>query len=431
VTSPATDPTLPNNSCPGDKTTEVLIIGGGPAGAAAGYWLSQLGHDVIIVEKKTFPRDKTCGDGLTPRAVKQLHDMGLEHELSQFHRYEGLRATAHGRTLELSWPSHPIYPQHGYVVRRRELDTMVALNAEASGATLLQGYEALQPIIERGFVRGAVVQAKDSETPINIHASYVIIADGANSRFGRSLGTFRTKKWPYGTAIRTYWESPMHDDPWIESALDVKDRNGNSMPGYGWIFPVGDGTVNIGVGLLSTFRDFKSVNTTHLLDAYAHQVADAWKIDPDAPTQRATSGRIPMGGSVGPKAGPTYLVVGDAAGSVNPFNGEGIDYAYETARIAANVLHEALITGNASALQQYPVLLDQEYGQYFKVARLFARIIGRPVLMRELSRVGLQSRTLMEWVLRIMANLLRPDEIGPAEVAYKMASAIVRLMPNA
>jgi len=203
------------------------------------------------------------------------------------------------------------------------------------------------------------------------------------------------------------------------------------MPGYGWIFPVGDGTVNIGVGLLSTFRDFKSVNTTHLLDAYAHQVADAWKIDPDAPTQRATSGRIPMGGSVGPKAGPTYLVVGDAAGSVNPFNGEGIDYAYETARIAANVLHEALITGNASALQQYPVLLDQEYGQYFKVARLFARIIGRPVLMRELSRVGLQSRTLMEWVLRIMANLLRPDEIGPAEVAYKMASAIVRLMPNA
>jgi len=275
------------------------------------------------------------------------------------------------------------------------------------------------------------VQAKGAPSPINITAQYVIVADGANSRFGRSLGTFRTREWPYGTAIRTYWESPMHDDPWIESALDVKDRNGNSMPGYGWIFPVGDGTVNIGVGLLSTFRDFKSVNTTHLLDAYAHQVADSWKIDPESPTQRATSGRIPMGGSVGPKAGPTYLVVGDAAGSVNPFNGEGIDYAYETARMAAQVLHEALITGNASALQQYPMLLDAEYGQYFKVARLFARVIGRPVLMRELSRVGIQSKTLMEWVLRIMANLLRPDELGPAEAAYKAAAAIVRLAPNA
>ncbi|MEY2775622.1 MAG: hypothetical protein RL218_847, partial [Actinomycetota bacterium] len=97
-----------------------------------------------------------------------------------------------------------------------------------------------------------------------------MIADGANSRFGRALGTSRTREWPYGTAIRTYWQSPRHAEPWIESALDVKDRNGKSMPGYGWIFPVGDGTINIGVGLLSTFKDFTSVNTTLLLDSYAH-----------------------------------------------------------------------------------------------------------------------------------------------------------------
>ena len=414
-----------------DLRTEVLIIGGGPAGASAGYWLSQLGHDCIIVEKKKFPREKTCGDGLTPRAVKQLGDMGLADELAKFHRYEGLRATAHGRALELQWPTHPIYPQHGYVVRRRDLDAMVAHNAAKHGARLLEGHEALEPITDRSRLGGTVVKSKDSDTSFTITAQYVIVADGANSRFGRALGTFRTREWPYGTAIRTYWESPMHADPWIESALDVKDRNGNSMPGYGWIFPVGDGTVNIGVGLLSTFRDFKNVNTTQLLDAYAHQVADSWKIDPESPTQRATSGRIPMGGSVGPKSGAGYLVVGDAAGSVNPFNGEGIDYAYETARIAADVLHEALSTGNASVLQQYQSILDDEYGQYFKVARLFARVIGRPVLMRELSRVGMHSRSLMEWVLRIMANLLRPDEIGPAEAAYKAASAIVRLVPNA
>ncbi len=410
---------------------DVLVIGAGPAGAAAGYWLARHGLDVVMVDKKTFPREKTCGDGLTPRAVKQIEDMGLGDQLSRFHRYEGLRATAHGKALELQWPSHPIYPQHGYVVRRRELDTMVARNAVAAGATLLEGREALAPVLDRGFVRGATVQANDADSPTDITAKYVIVADGANSRFGRALGTFRTKEWPYGTAIRTYWESPRHAEPWIESALDVTDRNGNPLPGYGWIFPVGDGTVNIGVGLLSTFRDFKSVNTTHLLDAYAHMVADRWQIDPGNPTDKATSGRIPMGGSVGPKSGPTYLVVGDAAGSVNPFNGEGIDYAYETARIAAGVLADAIMNNDPAALQRYQTLLDDEYGQYFKVARLFARIIGRPVLMRELSRVGIQSRTLMEWVLRIMANLLRPDEIGPAEAAYKAAAAIVRLAPNA
>ncbi len=406
------------------------MIGGGPAGASAAYWLARYGHDVTIVERKSFPREKTCGDGLTPRAVHQLNEMGLGDELNQFHRYNGLRATGMGRQLELQWPSHPIYPQYGYVARRRELDTMVARNAVAAGATLLEGHEALQPIVDRGFVRGAVVQPTIGE-PVEIRARYVVVADGANSRFGRSLGTFRTREWPYGTAIRTYWETPRHAEPWIESALDVKDRNGNPMPGYGWIFPVGDGTVNIGVGLLSTFREFKSVNTTHLLDSYAHQVADRWEINADKPECKATSGRIPMGGSVGPKAGPSYLVIGDAAGSVNPFNGEGIDYAYETARMAAAVLHEALDGGDPTALQRYPSLLEEEYGEYFKVARLFARVIGRPALMRELTRAGMHSRTLMEWVLRIMANLLRPDELGPAEMAYKAAANLVKLAPNA
>jgi geranylgeranyl reductase family protein len=411
-------------------TTDVLVIGGGPAGASAAYWLAKYGHEVTIVERKSFPREKTCGDGLTPRAVHQLNEMGLGDQLAQFHKYNGLRATGMGRQLELQWPSHPVYPQYGYVVRRRELDTMVARNAVAAGATLLEGHEALQPIVDRGFVRGAIVQPPEGE-PIEIRARYVVVADGANSRFGRSLGTFRTREWPYGTAIRTYWETPRHAEPWIESALDVKDRNGNPMPGYGWIFPVGDGTVNIGVGLLSTFREFKSVNTTHLLDAYAHQVADRWEIQPDHPECKATSGRIPMGGSVGPKAGPSYLVIGDAAGSVNPFNGEGIDYAYETAHMAAQVLHEALDTGDPTTLQRYPSMLDDEYGEYFKVARLFARVIGRPALMRELTRAGMHSRTLMEWVLRIMANLLRPDELGPAEMAYKAAAKLVKLAPNA
>src|SRR4051812_40690954 len=138
-----------------------------------------------------------------------------------------------------------------------------------------------------------------------------------------------------------------------------------------------------------------------------------------------------MGGSVNPKVGPTWIVVGDAAGSINPFNGEGIDYAYETGRMAAGLLDEALTTGDGMALQQYPRLLQDEYGLYFKVARLFARIIGRPVLMRELTRVGMHSRTLMDWVLRIMANLLRPDEIGPAEAVYKVVSQLARLIPEA
>ena len=104
------------------------------------------GHNVLAVEKKTFPREKTCGDGLTPRAVRQLWDMGLADELTHYHRFDGLRALAHGKELELKWPSHPLYPSCGYVVRRCELDQLVAQNAVRAGAELRQGTEAIAPL---------------------------------------------------------------------------------------------------------------------------------------------------------------------------------------------------------------------------------------------------------------------------------------------
>ncbi len=413
------------------RPVDVLVVGAGPAGAATAYWLSDAGHEVVVVERKTFPRDKTCGDGLTPRAVRQLADMGLEDQVAaEHHRFSGLRAVAHGITLELAWPSHPQFPSHGYVVRRRHLDQLVADHAVKAGATLWQGTEALAPVLDRGLVAGAVVRRAGSEATTEVRARYVVVADGANSRFGRALGTSRNRSYPQGMAIRGYWRSPRHDDPWIESVLDVRDRDGASLPGYGWIFPLGDGTINVGIGLLSTFRDWKQVNTSHLMDEFAATAPSYWGISPETQIGRPTGGRLPMAGSVGPKAGPTYLVVGDAAGSVNPFNGEGIDYAYETGRLAAEVLTEALASGDGLALRHYPEALEAEFGLYFKVARGFAAIIGRPALMKELTRVGMHSRSLMEWVLRIMANLLRPDEVGPAEAAYRAVAALARLVPE-
>jgi menaquinone-9 beta-reductase len=410
---------------------DVLVIGGGPAGSAAGFWLAKAGHDVCVLERKTFPRDKTCGDGLTPRAVHQLRDMGLEPAIAaHHHRHDGLRAIAHGITLELPWPQHPVFPDYGYVVRRRDLDRMVAEHAAGAGATLRIATEAVRPLVRDGLVTGAVVKDKANSQTREVHARYVIVADGSLSRFGRALGTSRNKAYPQGIAIRGYFESPLSTDPWIESCLDVHDREGRSMPGYGWIFPLGDGTINVGIGLLSTFKGYKDVNTTNLMTEWAATAPERWGIDPDAMLAPPTGGRLPMAGSINPKVGPNWLLVGDAAGSINPFNGEGIDYAYETARMAADLVDEAIISGTALPLQRYPTMLDDEYGLYFKVARNFAKIIGQPTLMRELTRVGMRSQSLMEWVLRIMANLLRDDEIGPAEAAYRSVARIARMVPD-
>jgi geranylgeranyl reductase family protein len=413
---------------------DVLVVGAGPSGAAAGYWLAEAGHRVLVVERKRFPRDKTCGDGLTPRAVRQLEDMGLAERLTGYQRFEGLRSIAHGVTLELEWPDHPLYPSYGYVVRRRDLDEMVAERAVKAGATLWSATEAVAPLVDGGLVTGAVLHQKEKEgeggATVEVRARYLVVADGSNSRFGRALGAARDRTYPMGMAVRGYYRSPRHDDPWIESHLDIHDKAGNHLPGYGWVFPVGDGTVNVGVGLLSTFAGWKDVNTSHLMDAFCETAPSYWGISPETACGAPTGGKLPTGLSVRPAVGPTWLTVGDAAGSVNPFNGEGISVAYETGRLAAEALDEALRTGNGLALQGYPRRLDEVYGLYFKVARVFVRAIGNPAVMRELTRVGFHSRTLMEWVLRIMANLLRPDELGPAEAAFKLVERMVAVAPE-
>jgi geranylgeranyl reductase family protein len=410
---------------------DVLVVGAGPSGAACAHWLAEAGHDVVMVEKKRFPREKTCGDGLTPRAVRQLDDMGLGAQLQDHHRFVGLRSIAFGRTLELQWPDTPGFPRYGYVVTRHDLDDLVAQRAVKAGAALWDGFEAAAPLVERGIVRGATVIDKQTGKSREVRGRFVVVADGANSRFGRALGTQRDRSYPQGMAIRGYFRSPRHDEPWIESHLDIHDRAGNVLPGYGWIFPVGDGRVNVGIGLLSTSHQWKDVNTSKLMDDFVAWAPASWDIRPETSCGPPTGGRLPMGLSVGPNTGPTWLVVGDAAGAINPFNGEGIAYAYETGRLAAEVLHDALAADDGLALQAYDRRLQSEYGLYFRVARAFVHIIGRPELMRALVGTGMHSRTLMEWVLRIMANLLRPDEIGPAEAAYRAVAAIARLAPAA
>ncbi|MHB8670805.1 MAG: geranylgeranyl reductase family protein [Acidimicrobiales bacterium] len=399
------------------------MVGAGPSGAACATWLAEAGHDVVVLEKKRFPREKTCGDGLTPRAVRQLIDLGVEEELARHHRFDGLRSIAGGRVLELRWPDTPGMPDHGYVVTRHDLDALVAERAVKAGATLREGAEAVAPLIDGEGLRGARL-ADGTE----VRARYVVVADGANSRFGRALGTTRDRSYPQGMAIRGYYTSPRHDEPWIESHLDIRDASGAALPGYGWIFPVGDGRVNVGVGLLSTSNRWKSVNTTNLMSSFVQGAPESWGLRaPGAACGAPTGGRLPMGLSVGPRAGASFLVTGDAGGAINPFNGEGIAYAYETGRYAAEALHLALASGDPRALATYDERLELEYGLYFKVARAFVKIIGRPELMRALVGTGMHSRSLMEWVLRIMANLLRPDELGPAELAYGAVARIARL----
>ncbi|MFQ5966838.1 MAG: geranylgeranyl reductase family protein [Acidimicrobiia bacterium] len=406
---------------------EVVVVGGGPAGSAAAYRLAEAGRDVLLAERKSYPREKTCGDGLTPRAIFALQEMGFDFEVPTFHKVDGIRSYAGDDYLELTWPQHSQFPAWGGVIRRSDLDEQVVALARKQGAAVSENTEA-RPLLVDGSLEG-VELVSDGETE-TMNPLVVIVADGSLSRFGRALGAERRRDYPLGLAARAYWTSPRADDRFMESQLDLRDARGDTLPGYGWVFPLGDGTVNVGVGLLSTFRRWKDVNTTTMLYDYAASAPDYWSISEETRLTDPRGGKLSMALSLGPLVGPNWVVVGDAAAAINPWNGEGISLAYETGRMSAEVVHAALEANDLSLLSRYPQELSDTYGDYYRFARLFGRAIGRPTVMRSLAHVGLNSRPLMEWVLTVMANLLEPSERGIGEQVYRMLERLVRVTPG-
>jgi geranylgeranyl reductase family protein len=419
---------MDSTHAPRTETADVVVIGGGPSGASAATRLAQAGLDVVVIEKKTYPRAKTCGDGLTPRSVKALLDLDMAEELSRWHLVKGLRAYGGGRMLELEWPEHPVFPSYGAVVTRAELDMAIADRAKAAGARFFEQTEATDPVLRDGVIRGVLCKPKQGD-PFRIDTGWVVVADGSLSRFGRGLGNERDRRFPLGMAIRGYFDSPRDKDGFIESHLDIRDAEGRALPGYGWVFPEADGTVNVGIGLLSTFKDWKGVNTSYLMEAFAQQTAESWQFDPDA-GRDVRGGKLPMGLSVRPRVGPNWITVGDAGGSINPFNGEGIAYAMETAELGTDVLIGAVRTGNGAHLLRYPQILDEKYADYYRAARAFVRLIGEPRIMKVLANVGMRSAPLMRFVLQVMANLLSPELRGAQDRTYRMLEKVVLVGPE-
>jgi geranylgeranyl reductase family protein len=404
------------------------VVGGGPAGSAAAYWLARDGLDVTLVEKKEYPRDKTCGDGLTPRAILQLQEMGFDFDVPEFHRITGLRSYAgDDLMIEMSWPDHSRFPNWGGVIRRRDLDQQVARLAEKEGVRIREKTTAT-PVIEDGTLTSvALANGGASET---LTPDITIIADGSMNRFGRDLGTARRRDYPLGMAARGYYASPRSDDPFLESQLDLRDSSGATMPGYGWVFPLGDGTVNVGVGLLSTFKKWKDVNTTHMMNDYVATAPEYWGLSEESKLSKPMGGKLTMSYSKSPLVGGNWITIGDAAGAINPWNGEGISYAYETGRIAAGYVAEAVATDDPGLLRRYPQRLEDEYGLYYKMARIFVKLIGYPSVMRTLAHTGLRNRPLMEWTLKVMSNLLDEDDKHMGERTYQALAAIVRTLPT-
>lgn len=394
---------------------------------------------MLVLDKARFPRDKPCGDGLTPRAVDSIASLGLENELKRFNRVDKLRVNGAHRTLTFDWPASDRFPDHGYVIARTDLDEMLLRHAEGAGAEVREGVTAIEPVIERGVVRGVVTRF-DGNTE-ELRAGVVIAADGASSRVARAVGLQMSSRRPIGLAVRAHFEArrPVSDDGVIESFLELRDGEA-LLPGYGWIFPMGrespsapTGRINVGVGILSTYKGWREVNTAHLMEAFMRSLPRSWEL-PDVSELRAAGQlkgwRLPMGLGVWPPWRPGVLACGDAAGVVNPFNGEGISEAVESGVVGAEVALSALDRGGPSDLGAYAARLDELWGPYYRLGRTFVRLIGRPRVMRTLTSVGMRVPPVMEFAFKLLANLYRERGGGGGDAVVRgmlRAASVIRV----
>lgn len=417
-----------------EARADVVVVGAGPGGAATAAHLATAGRDVVLLEKDAFPRDKVCGDGLTPRVVKELLDLGLVDEAhgraDGWATQRGLRIHGGHTVMELPWPELEDWPGWGATATRRVFDQRIADLAVERGARLHQGVTVTGPVWcdhAASRVAGVTWRRADGTTG-EVRAPVVVAADGAGSRVARAMGISRRTDRPMAVAVRTYYRSHRADDDWISSFLDLRDDAGGYLSGYGWIFPLDDGTINVGLGLLDTSRDFRGVNYREMLARWAGGLAEQWGTTETARTDRIGSGPIPMGFNRTPLHQRGVLLVGDAGGMVNPFNGEGISYAMEAAALAAEVTDRALATRRTAELDAYDAELRRRWGGYYTLGKAFAGLMGHPAVLHACITYGMPVRPLMEFVLKTMAHL---TDRRPADTKDAIINTLQRLAPAA
>lgn len=407
--------TIPDDHDQPPRATDVLVVGAGPAGAATAAWAAWAGLDVLLADGAVFPRDKPCGDGLTPRAIAELQRLGLGEWVRGRGTNTGLRAAGFGQELQLPWPGGAL-PATGGAVPRLELDATIREVALAAGARAVQDATAVDVVRDGARVVGVVFRRGDGSRH-TVGCRRLVVADGARSPLGRLLGREWHRDTAFGVAIRGYVDSGRSTDEWISSHLELRGEDGELLSGYGWVFPLHDGTVNIGVGTLATAKRPAGVRLRGLIEHYTDARRQDWEIT--GAVRAPQSALLPMGGAVSGVAGANWALVGDAAGCVNPLNGEGIDYGLETGRLVAG-----LLAAEQDLELAWPATLRAHYGQAFSIARRLAGLLTLPRLLPAAGPIGMRSTALMTVALRVMGNLVTPEDTDLVARAWRAAGAL-------
>ncbi|MGH3435376.1 MAG: geranylgeranyl reductase family protein, partial [Sciscionella sp.] len=366
-------------------------------------------------------------------------DLGVDtrEEAGWLHN-RGLRViTAHHR-LELEWPELATFPPYGVVRPRQDFDEMLARTAQRAGARMLQETNVTGAITDdrTGRVLGVKAKVGKDKQPVTYRAPLVLGCDGVSARLALSVGLGKREDRPIGVAVRRYYASPRSKDDYLESHLELWDRsdpaNPTLLPGYGWIFGMGDGTSNAGLGILSTSKAFGNTDYRALMRSWLDGTPQEWGFRDENAVGKIGGAGLPMGFNRTPHYRDGLLLVGDAGGMVNPFNGEGIGYAMQSAKIAAQCVVQAMARQDGPsrerALHGYSLAVKQSLGSYYRLGNIFSKLIGNPKVMKLATRHGLPREQVMRLVLKLLAGLY---DTRDGDFYDRTITAITKITPSA
>src|SRR6185312_10060297 len=341
-----------------------------------------------------------------------------------------------GTSLELPWPVLQDFPDFGLVRPRRDFDDMLATLAVKAGARLRMSTSVKEPVVDERTGRILGVTARTADGPVPFRAPLVLACDGVSARVAVGMGISKREDRPIGVAVRRYYRSENRaNDDYLESHLELWDRSNPDkcvlLPGYGWIFGLGDGTVNVGLGMLNSSKAFGRTDYRALLRRWLDGTPEEWGLHEENAIGSIGGAGLPMGFNRTPHYAGGLMLLGDSAGAVNPFNGEGIAYAMESAALAADAVLQAQGRPDGpsreAALHGYTAAMKEHLGSYYRLGGIFSALIGRPAVMKTATRLGLPRKDLMYLVLKVLAGLY---DSGGGDWADRVSRALVKAAPS-
>lgn len=357
---------------------DVIVVGAGPGGATAATALAQKGHDVLLIDRHAFPRDKICGDAISIGCIQIMNDLGMEAKIQaavnrgEFHCLEGMRLVGPSGHMIHSNFEGGTNGVASYIAPRIYFDAIIQQHAVESGARFLQA-EVKEPILENGRVVG--VMARENGEMKAYRSRVVVGADGVTSPIMRALRSEEEQHVDKhrAVALRAYIRGMELFPHQVEFFL-----YDNILPGYAWIFPAGDNVANIGLGMrLDRFRLLKK-NLKKMLQEFLDMPSIRERLTKDLDVRDVAIWQLNFGSQKNLKhVYDGALLVGDAAGFINPLTGGGIHNALISAILAAETINDAFQTGDVSreGLSSYERLCHEALWPEMSKSFFYQRIL--------------------------------------------------------